>query len=525
VRKGLRLVTVGLAIMLALCIAAGVGAVAYPVAHNGRIYPGVSVHDVDVGELTLDEATAVLVEGLPDPAAQVIGLHLGEQVWQLSWADAGQGYDYAGTAEAAYQVARRGSWYEQIQPAWDVRLRGHRIEPLVVPADPARVAAVLERVASAAFVPPVDAQLQIGPGTVDPLPGQTGMALDVEASTALVLQVLANSAKGLPPASGGPGGVVELATVAVPPRLSEPEPAHTLAQSLLAQPFTLVANDPLTDYRAAFAAPPQWVATWLRAVPEYAPDSARMALEVDEGALRAWLDEIAPQLGPERILDVTETLTRTVAALTAGEHQAQSHIRHPEGTYVVQPGDAFFDIAYNHGFPQWRLEEANPDVDPDALAIGMELVIPSIDVLFPHPLVPGKRIEISLPEQRLRAYEDGQLVYNFACSSGMTSTPTIAGQFQVLFKERSAYASRWGLEMPYFMAVYQEGPDFANGIHELPITSYGERLWAGVLGWPASYGCIILNVGDAEALYNWASVGTLVRITGVAPGTPTYEEQ
>ena len=123
----------------------------------------------------------------------------------------------------------------------------------------------------------------------------------------------------------------------------------------------------------------------------------------------------------------------------------------------------------------------------------------------------------------MRAYEGEQLVYDFTCSSGMTSTPTIAGQFQVLFKEPSAYAPRWSLEMPYFMAIYQEGPEFFNGIHELPITSGGRRLWAGVLGWPASYGCIILDVGDAELLYNWAPVGTLVRITGVAPGTPTYE--
>jgi len=518
VHKGLRPVMVGLATALALCITAGVGAAAYPVVYNGRIYPGVSVHDVDVGGLTVEEATAVLVESLPDPAAQVIELRAGGHVWQLNWADAGQDYDYAGTAKAAYQVARQGPWYEQIQPAWHVRLRGHRIEPSIVPADPAQVVVALERVAPAVFVPPVDAQLRIGPGGIDPFPGQPGRALDVEASTAQVLQALA-----LPPEAGGPGGVVELVTMAVPPRLSEPEPAHTLARSLLAQPFTLVADDPLTDYRAGFAAPPERVATWLRAVPEYAPDTARMALEVGEAAVQAWLDEIALQLGPEQLLDVAETLTRTVAALTAGEHQAQSHIRHPESTYVVQPGDAFFDIAYSYGFPQWRLEGANPDVAPDALAVGMELVIPSIDVLFPHPLVPGRRIDISLPEQRLRAYEDGQLIYDFVCSSGMTSTPTIAGQFQVLFKERSAYASRWGLEMPYFIAVYQEGPDFSNGIHELPITSYGERLWAGVLGWPASYGCIILNVGDAEALYNWAPVGTLVRIVGVAPETPTYE--
>ena len=69
------------------------------------------------------------------------------------------------------------------------------------------------------------------------------------------------------------------------------------------------------------------------------------------------------------------------------------------------------------------------------------------------------------------------------------------------------------------------GPDFYNGIHELPIAASGNRLWGGVLGWPASYGCIILDIGDAEKLYEWAPIGTLVRVAGTAPGTPTYEER
>jgi hypothetical protein len=514
VPKWFRLVMLGLAALLAICATAGAGMAACHIAYRGRIHPGVSVHHVDVGGLTVKEATAVLIEGLPAPTGQAIGLRTGEHFWRANWADVGQAYDYAGTARAAYQVTRGGRWYEQALSAWRVGLRGCSVEPRITPADPARVRAMLERAATLISVPPTDAQLRISPEGVVPLSGQPGKALDVEASAARVLRALADRA-----------AEVELVMVAVPPRLLEPEPAHMLVCSLLAQPFVLAADDPLTDYHAQFAAAPERVATWLRAVPESSPAGTRMVLDAEEAAVRAWLLEVAPQLGPERLLDVAQTLTRTAAALAAGEHQAEGCIRHPEGTYTVQPGDSLFDIAYGHGFPVWRLEEANPDVDPDALAIGMELVIPSIDVLFPEPLVPDKRIEISLPEQRLRAYEDGQLVYDFTCSSGMSSTPTIAGQFQVLFKEPNAYAPRWDLEMPYFMAVYQEGPDFFNGVHELPITSRGQRLWAGVLGWPASYGCIILDIGDAEALYNWASVGTLVRVAGVAPGTPTYDER
>ena len=119
----------------------------YPVTYDDSIYPGVSVHDVDVGGLAVDEATAVLIEGLPDPAAQVIELRAGEQAWSFSWADAGQGYDYAGTAAAAYLVARQGPWYDWVPSAWRVRLLGRRIEPLVIPADPEQVVTALEGVA------------------------------------------------------------------------------------------------------------------------------------------------------------------------------------------------------------------------------------------------------------------------------------------------------------------------------------------------------------------------------------------
>jgi lipoprotein-anchoring transpeptidase ErfK/SrfK len=250
-----------------------------------------------------------------------------------------------------------------------------------------------------------------------------------------------------------------------------------------------------------------------------------MLLEFDQGEIRRWLSqEIEPQLGDERLLDVDETLAQILLALNRQHSTADAHIRHPEARYIVQPGDALYDIAYNHGFPQWRLEEANPEIKPGNLIIGQELVIPSIDVLITEPIVPDKRIEISLPEQMLRAYEHDELLFELRASSGMSTTPTIAGQFQVLMKEPDAYARRWDLEMPYFMGIYKEGPNFYNGIHELPILASGRRLSAGVLGWPASYGCIILDEDDAQTIFDWAPIGTLVSITGFAPGTPSAVE-
>ena len=272
-------------------------------------------------------------------------------------------------------------------------------------------------------------------------------------------------------------------------------------------------DNPLTDHWRHLDALPGQVATWLLVT----ATGDAIVLDVDDSRVRAWLLGRGPELEPERELVVDQTLAHTLAALRAGQHEATAVIRHPESTYVVKAGDTLFDVAYRYGFPQWRLQEANPDVAPHELHIGMELTIPSIDILFLEPVVSGKRIEIDLSEQRLGAYEDDALVYDFTISSGMASSPTIPGLFQMLVKELQAYAGRWGLDMPYLLAIYYERPGLVNGIRELPINAAGQRLWAGLLGQPASYGCIILDVGDAARLYDWAPAGTLVRIDGGVP--------
>ncbi len=503
-----------LLVALALCAAMGGVILGYPLFYRARIYPGVTVQGVEVGGMRVQEATARLSDTLSNASDQTLTLLESERSWQIDWTDVGRSYDWAGTAQAAYRAGRGEPWHRQPVSAWRIRFQGMTVEPLIDPADPDRVKTFVETLAPQIYVAPREPEIHIAATGVTCVPGEAGQALDVEVTSQRVMEALATEERE-----------VEVATVELPPEAPSVEPACSRARSLLSQPFTLLADDPLTNYRVEFVAPTERLVSWLRTV----QTEQGFVLEVREAAVKAWLLELGPELEPERVLDKEETLRRTLVALRAGEHQAQCAIQHPETTYVVKPGDTLFDIAYGHGFPQWRLEEANPNVEPSELLVGMELTIPSIDILLPEPLVPDKRIEIDLPEQRLRAYEGDHLAYDFTCSSGMTSTPTIAGQFQVLYKEPQAYAQRWALEMPYFMAIYYEGPDFANGIHELPIRADGQRLWASVLGWPASYGCIILNVGDAQKLYDWAPVGTLVRIEGVAPGTPayvpTYDEQ
>ena len=122
-----------------------------------------------------------------------------------------------------------------------------------------------------------------------------------------------------------------------------------------------------------------------------------------------------------------------------------------------------------------------------------------------------KRIEVDVSEQRLTAWEGETLLYKFVCSTGKSGTPTKYGRFSVISKMPEAYGSAWDIWMPYWLGVYWAGGS-ENGIHGLPILSSGQTLWAGYLGQPISYGCIVLDTWAAKQLYDWAEIGTEVII-------------
>jgi lipoprotein-anchoring transpeptidase ErfK/SrfK len=121
-----------------------------------------------------------------------------------------------------------------------------------------------------------------------------------------------------------------------------------------------------------------------------------------------------------------------------------------------------------------------------------------------------KYVLVSLSEQHLYAYDNGQLINSFVASTGMNNS-TRVGTFSVLDKIPDAYGANWNIWMPDWLGIYWVG-NLEDGIHALPILPGGARLWSGYLGTPISFGCVVLGVSDAAWLYSWAQVGTTIEI-------------
>jgi lipoprotein-anchoring transpeptidase ErfK/SrfK len=122
----------------------------------------------------------------------------------------------------------------------------------------------------------------------------------------------------------------------------------------------------------------------------------------------------------------------------------------------------------------------------------------------------SKYILVDISEQHMYVYESDALVYDFVASTGIGNSTRI-GTFAVQTKLPNAYASTWSLWMPNWLGIYYSH-GLENGIHALPILPNGATLWAGFLGSPVSYGCVVLGTYESQLLYDWAELGTPVEI-------------
>ncbi len=125
----------------------------------------------------------------------------------------------------------------------------------------------------------------------------------------------------------------------------------------------------------------------------------------------------------------------------------------------------------------------------------------------------GKRIFISISQQRLYMVEDYNIVHEMPASTGKHGHGTGVGEFQVYDKDPMVWGY-YDIWMPYWITVYYSG-GLKNGIHGIPISPASGRWshWDGAVGnYPITYGCIMPHDWDAEIVFDWADVGIPVSI-------------
>jgi lipoprotein-anchoring transpeptidase ErfK/SrfK len=137
-----------------------------------------------------------------------------------------------------------------------------------------------------------------------------------------------------------------------------------------------------------------------------------------------------------------------------------------------------------------------------------------------------KRIEVSIDQQMLRAFEGSTLVLETAVSTGLAPNDTERGRFRIRYKvAREDMRGATDSEGNVIWVVGDGGDPPAGsipyGVSDVPNVMYinmdAEALhgayWHSNFGNVMSHGCINLPLPVAEFLYGWAPIGTPVTVS------------
>lgn len=109
-----------------------------------------------------------------------------------------------------------------------------------------------------------------------------------------------------------------------------------------------------------------------------------------------------------------------------------------------------------------------------------------------------KWIEVSLEEQKLRAWEGNRLVQEFSISSGLWA-PTPTGTFTIWHKTRNQTMSGGSKEM----GTYYYLPNVPNNMFFYKGYAVHGAYWHNNFGHPMSHGCVNSPLAAVAQLFDW----------------------
>lgn len=481
---------------LAVALLAGVGIVGVLFYGSDVILPGVVAGSVPVGGRSTGDARVALQA---EWNTHTIVLQNGEVVRTYSPTELGFILDTQATVETAHEQGRS---LEGLGDLFETITKGQALAPVWY-FSPVQAERTLESLALQVDVLPVNASVAFVDGVAVAVVSRPGRELDIETTLA---NLQSNAQQVF--VSGQAG----LVMTTIEPSFVDATLMVAQANEMLTRPVFIHAYDPITDETHDWAITPAEWSDWLTLSFNPSDLEAGISWTVDEVMVRDYVRILSDKLVVGRYLDTTTAKLAIVDTILGEPQTVNLRVYHEAQTHVVQAGETLSSIAYTYGMPYPWLQHNNPGVD--TLAVGQTVLIPSPDDLVPLAVVENKRIVISIADQRMWAYEEGQLLWEWVISTGIEESPTSPGVFQIQSHEENAYAGNWDLWMPYFMGIYRPVPtiDFMNGFHGFPTRNGSNLLWTGNLGAPVTYGCILVDTDNAVALYEWGEEGVIVEV-------------
>lgn len=236
----------------------------------------------------------------------------------------------------------------------------------------------------------------------------------------------------------------------------------------------------LTGLGYNFTAKPSDIASWITPTPK---DDGKIHLVVDPAKIQSFVEEISKRISTQ-----------------------------PQDTKVLKDDTTGQEVVIQEGRDGTELADQQQlaDAIANSLADGKDITQTMNITVAAHKTVNlnayDKWIEVDLSEQRTTAYEHATPVKTFTVATGVSTHPTVKGEFAIWLKVRSQTMSGGSkADGSYYSIPNVEWVSYFYQDYAL----HG-AWWRKVFGYPASHGCVNMTNDDAHWVYDWAPVGTKV---------------
>ena len=462
---------------------------------SGRIFPNVYALGIPVGDMTPAEAEAAILTKWETDVTIDFTVD-GDLIKQVTPSAVGISIDQGQMAHAARAAGLSGVPF------------GVMVEP-VVSIDYGKAQSLLLDMTEDIYILPYEAGYKWAGGKLVTVPGRQGRHLDISASIEQLTQ---------DPARVMTERRLDLPTIPLMPIAMDSSPFIEEAHAFLSGGVRLNGYDPFIHEMISWRVDQNSAAEWLIA--------GENGLAVRQDSFSAFIKSLNNSLlggEPKRFIDELLAIEEMQYSLNTNNSNIIVRVQHLPQHYYVEHQDTGFKIGRKKGLPYQLIYEANPNVEWTALTVGQQIQIPSRDALVPEKPVPRKRIIVDIETQWLVAFENNQMVFSWAISSGRETAPTYPGIFQILTHNDTAYGGSYVLcsdagtnceqwKMNWFMGVYEVVPGLMNGFHGAVTLPNGGYLGGGGVYEPSTFGCIMSLDDNAQQLYRWAEIGTVVEV-------------
>lgn len=166
------------------------GGLAYEIAFWNKIYPGVSIANISVGNLTPDQAQALLAQQLT--LERNLELVWGTSRWSIPINTLGVEYHFDQSASQAFAMGRHlAPW-----PSWRAKVKAWKNGVHLDPAfsvDENRIAEAVASVSAQIDIPAQEPGVSLDNGAVVVLAGENGQAVDARKLLQLIKQAIAQT--------------------------------------------------------------------------------------------------------------------------------------------------------------------------------------------------------------------------------------------------------------------------------------------------------------------------------------------